>query len=337
MKSWLKKICDNHTARTAFWFWGFWFFIFAGFFIAFNSSPKEGILIALAILIPNILPVHLLSWLFDYFFNRKKIFYFFLIAIPLGLLFGLAGNKLFDLIAKDSNAHANIELLVFIFSGMFIGFKYTRVVLSQRILLKEAENKRVLSEMQLLKAQLNPHFLFNALNSIYSLIISHSDKAGEATLSLSELMRFHIESSGKQTISLKSELEMVNQFIALEKLRLNKSCTINIDINIDHDNIEIAPLVLIPFVENAFKYSISNDASKNIINMKLHTQANNLDFLISNSISKTTNKLNKGSSKMGIANTRKRLELHYKNYHSLQIENDDEWFKVHLQIKLKQS
>lgn len=327
---------NNQTITTACWFWGSWFFIFGGFFVAFRSSPKEGLLVALAILIPNIIPVHLLSWLFDYFFNRKKIFYFFLAAVPLGWLMGLVNNKLFDLVVRDGNVHASNELLVFIFTGMFIGFKYTRVALSQRILLKDAENKRVLSEIQLLKAQLNPHFLFNALNSIYSLIISHSDKAAEATLSLSELMRFHIDSSGKQTIPLKRELEMVMQFIALEKLRLNNKCTINIKTDFGFENIEIAPLILIPFVENAFKYSISNDSSKNIIDMELRTENNNLDFVISNSISKTQNKLNESSSKMGIDNTRKRLELHYKNNHSLQIENDGEWYKVHLQIKLRQ-
>ncbi|MFT3909427.1 MAG: histidine kinase [Ferruginibacter sp.] len=336
MKSWLIKIRRNHTVTTALWFWGFWFLIFGGFFVIVKPSLKEGAMVAFAILGPNFIPVHILSWLFDYFFNRKKLYLFFLIAIPLGLLMGLAGNQLFDMFKTDPNTHTSNELLVFIFSGMFIGFKYVRVALSQRILLKEAENKRVLSELQLLRAQLNPHFLFNALNSIYSLIIAGSDKAGEATLSLSELMRFHIASSGKQTIPLKNELEMLTKFIALEKLRLNNKCSINIETAVDAGTVEIAPLILIPFVENAFKYSISNEPSKNIINIRVHATQDKLDFLISNTISQNRNKLNENNSKMGIANTRKRLELHYKNNHSLNIENNNEWFTVHLQINLRQ-
>jgi hypothetical protein len=336
MKSVLKKrTVHNEILLTAVYFWGFWLLLIAGAFTTLKSSPAAGIYVALALILPNIIPVHLLSWLFNYFFNRKKIILFFLLAIPLAFVMGLGNNKLFELIVQDDSAHASNEILIFVLSGMYIGFSYIRVAVLQRRQLAEAENKRVLSELQLLRAQLNPHFLFNALNSIYSLIIAGSDKAGEATLSLSELMRFHIDSSGKQTIPLKSEVEMLTQFIALEKLRLNNKCIINIETAIDTENVEIAPLILIPFVENAFKYSISNVPSNNIINIRLHAGEDKLDFLISNRIAQNRNKLNESNSKIGIANTRKRLELHYKNKHSLNIESNAGWFTVQLQINFR--
>ncbi len=337
MQTSLIKTTFKKELITAIYFWLFWVCIFSLFFGSIKSSPKEGLIVALIILAPALLPVQIINWLFTYFFNRKKLWLFFLIAMPMGWLMGIACNKLFYLVVKDSTVSINYELLIFIFGAMYIGFWYVRVAITQRLLLKEAEHKRVLSELQLLRSQLNPHFLFNALNSIYSLILSKSDKAGEAVLSLGELMRFHIESSGRQTISLKKELEMITQFIEMEKLRLENKCSISFDLQVADDDIEIAPLIFMPFVENAFKYSISKESAKNFVNIKIKAGADELLFEISNSIAKYQINLPENSSKMGIANTRKRLELHYNNNYSLDIDNDNNRFKVYLQIKLKQS
>ncbi|HEX5024941.1 MAG TPA: histidine kinase [Agriterribacter sp.] len=335
MKRGLNHAFARQELVTTISFWAFWFCIIAVFFGTVKSSLPEGATISFILIAPQVIPVFFLSWLFDYFLNRKRLYAFFLISIPLVWIMGLLINQWFNWMIKEDEMRASNEVLLFIFAGMYIGVKYIRVAISQRMLLKEEENKRVLSELQLLRAQLNPHFLFNALNSIYSLIISHSDKAGEATLSLSELMRFHIESSRRQMVSLGEEIDMMTQFIALEKLRLGNKCTINLDTEIDAPGVEIAPLIFMPFIENAFKYSISNEASKNMINIKLHTRLHELKFEVSNSIAKSRNTLNEGVPGIGITNTKKRLDLHYKNNYELNIENTGDRFTVNLYIKLR--
>lgn len=337
MSAFLRRLFRNEAITVPLYFWGFWFSITALFFGILKSSPAEGMMVGMIVVIPYVFPIFILSALFDWFLSRKKLPWFFLIAIPLGWLLGLLINKWFSWVIDDDNVHINNELLVFIFAGMYIGFKYIKVSISQRIMLKEEENKRVLSELQLLRSQLNPHFLFNALNSIYSLNLSKSEKAGEAILSLSELMRFHIDSSGKQMIALDKEIEMINQYISLEKLRLDDQCKISVDIKTSSRNIEIPSLILIPFVENAFKHGISKSRDKNNILLKVHVEDDNLEFELVNSIPKSKNNFEThGSKKIGILNTRKRLELHYKGNYLLDIKNDGELFKVTLHIKCNQ-
>jgi LytS/YehU family sensor histidine kinase len=329
-----KRQSFKREVLTGLMYWAFWTFVFAFFFAGIQHSVVQGVGVATVIIFPLLVPVHILSWLFNWFFLRKKIVLFFLIAIPFAWVMGWIIDQLLLLFMADSNITTSYGILIFIFTAMYIGFRYTRLAISQRILLKEEENKRVLSELQLLRSQLNPHFLFNALNNIYSLIISKSDKAGEAVLSLSELMRFHIASSGKQTITLKKEFEMISQYISLEKMRLSSKCSITVDATITNENIEIAPLIFMPFVENAFKYSISNTASANFISLRLSSAENTIDFSISNSIAKNINRLHENGSGMGIENTRKRLDLHYGNNHRLDINNTNDEFTVQLKIML---
>lgn len=315
-------------------YWAFWALVFAFFFTGIQTSVVQGVKVAALILLPLTIPVHILSWLFKFFLTGKKIILFFLFAVPFAWATGWLIDKLFNLFMAESNISSSYGILIFIFAAMYIGFRYTRLAITQRIQLKEEENKRVLSELQLLRSQLNPHFLFNALNNIYSLIISKSDNAGEAVLSLSELMRFHIASSGKQTIPLQKEFEMINQYISLEKMRLSAKSAISVESNIVNDNIEIAPLIFMPFVENAFKYSISNTVSANFITVYLSSENNIINFSISNSIAKNTNHLHHSGSGMGIENTRKRLDLHYGSNYNLDIQKNNDEFTIQLQIRL---
>jgi LytS/YehU family sensor histidine kinase len=238
---------------------------------------------------------------------------------------------------NSENIQANNEVVLFIFSALFIGFRYIRVALSQRILIKEEENKRVVAELQYLRSQLNPHFLFNALNSIYSLILSKSDKASEATLALSELMRFHIDLSGKQYIDLSDEISMIERYIALEKLKLENRCDIHLNIKGDGRNIKIAPLIFMPFVENAFKHGISSAFESNFVHVTILADENQIEFKVSNSIPQINTSMKSSQTKLGIDNTTKRLELHYKDNYEYFSSHLDFVYTLMIKINIKQN
>ncbi len=328
-------IVYNKSKKQSFtdsiYFWGFWIILTALLVGIIERSLSESLEVVLTLIVPHVIPVFIISALFDVFFIRKRIFLFFIITIPLCYFTGLLINQWFYLVMGDANIHVNNEVLIFFFAIMFIGFRYIRIAISQQILLKEEENKRVVAELQYLRSQLNPHFLFNALNSIYSLILSQSDKAGDATLALSDLMRFHIDLSGKQLIDLSNEIEMIKHYIAFEKLKLENRCDIQFDIKGNPAGFNIPPLLFMPFVENAFKHGISSTPESNFVDVKLIIENNNIEFEISNSVAEKQNSKQDSEIKTGIDNTLKRLQLHYKNNYNF---NASENNKVHL-VKLK--
>jgi len=319
------------------YFWCFWIIITGLLIILLKQTPISAVKTIIALIIPQIIPVYIISSLFDSMFVRRKLLLFFIISIPFCFGFGFLINIWFQWIMNNENIQANNEVVIFIFSSMFIGFRYIRVALSQRILLKEEENKRVVAELQYLRSQLNPHFLFNALNSIYSLILSKSDKASEATLALSELMRFHIDLSGKQFIDLLDEISMIERYIALEKLKLEKRCDIQLNIKGDSSNIKIAPLIFMPFVENAFKHGISSAPESNYVYVNIVANERQIEFKISNSIPRLTISKRPSETKLGIDNTIKRLELHYKDNYEFFSFQEDNVYTVIIKINIKKN
>ncbi len=319
------------------YFWCFWTILTGLIVGVIQHNANDAIKAVLALIVPQILPTYIVSLLFDSLFLKRRVLLFFLIAIPLCYFLGLLINLWFSWIIQEDNIHANNEILIFVFTAIYIGFKYLRVAISQKILLKDEENKRIISELQLLRSQLNPHFLFNALNDIYSLILSKSDKAGEATLTLAELMRFHIELSGKQQINLSEEISMIEGYIALEKLKLDDRCKIQFNIIGSPEKIQIAPLILLPFVENAFKHGISSKTQNNFVTLDLKIGLLDIDFQISNSKPESTKTITNSTIKVGINNTLKRLELHYKRNFKLDYGIKGKEYIVNLNIKLEQN
>ncbi len=295
----------------AIYFWGFWI-VLTGLFVGIiEKTIVDALKAVLALIIPHILPAFLISLLFDYFFVRKKYILFFLLSVPTCIICGWLINIWFNWLMEGTNIQANNIFLLLIFTFMYVGFNHIRLAISQKIILKDEENKRVLTELQYLRAQLNPHFLFNALNSIYSLILSKSDKAGEAVMALSEIMRFHIDLSGKQLINLADEIALIQSYMELEKLKLETRCEINFKIKGEARNIKIAPLILMPFIENAFKHGISSNPKENFVHLQLVIEDAKVSFEISNWAEEKAVTENKRENKLGIENTLKRLELHY--------------------------
>lgn len=312
----------------------FWFATVLLFFIAIVQfeSVWFAFKLSVSIILPLFVPVHINEYLFEkYFLKRKKLKYILFGGINLAV-FGYLMKLLQKYIEPDGNAEAHMSILFFMF--LYLGIKYMVKGTQQQFRIKELEAKQTLAELNLLKSQVKPHFLFNSLNSIYSLILKESKDSGNAVLILSDLMRYILESSNKKMVLLKEELEFIENYINLEKLRLGKNTTIVYSFNGSSDNLYIAPMILIPFVENVFKHGVAAiDENKLLLEIKINN--NELYFRTENSLVAGSNKLEDTKVKTGIKNVKKRLSLLYPNEYSLDIKSKESTFQVQLIIKLK--
>jgi LytS/YehU family sensor histidine kinase len=203
---------------------------------------------------------------------------------------------------------------------------------------KETEQlakEKTKAELQLLKAQIHPHFLFNTLNNIYFFTITNSIKAPEMIQKLGGMLRYILNECNQPLVAVNKEIKMIQDYMALEKVRYGEQLQMTIEIPENDPGKMIAPLLLIPFVENSFKHG----ASKMIIHpwIRLHIGIENdfLYFCVSNS-RPPTNELLQLKGNIGLKNVKKRLQLLYPEGHILTINEEVESFTVHLKIELKE-
>nr|WP_315219501.1 histidine kinase [uncultured Flavobacterium sp.] len=194
-----------------------------------------------------------------------------------------------------------------------------------------AETHRTNTELIYLRKQTNPHFLFNSLNSIYSLAHKKSDLVPDAIVTLSELMRYMLYETDNKTVDLEKEINYIQNYIELQKLRLNNIEDIVINVHGDTRNKFIEPLLLISFVENAFKYGTDYKGAAHV-KIKIFILDNTLDFWIENTIESYVK--DPENSGIGLANIQSRLDLLYPNAHELTITQDNHYYRVHLNLKL---
>jgi two-component system, LytTR family, sensor kinase len=196
----------------------------------------------------------------------------------------------------------------------------------------ELMNRNQASELALLRSQVNPHFLFNTLNNIYSLVYKKSDDAPEAVMKLSSIMRYMLYDATTDKVLLEKEIEYLNSFIELQKLRLRQQDFVEINIYGDATGRTIAPMLLIPFVENAFKHS-SKNAPNPGIRINLFIEPDRIRFIVANHIRKSSDAASDPSGGIGMHNIQRRLDLLYPGKHSLVITEDQDVFTVKLTIE----
>jgi sensor histidine kinase YesM len=194
-----------------------------------------------------------------------------------------------------------------------------------------AETHRTNTELIYLRKQTNPHFLFNSLNSIYSLAHKKSDLVPDAIVTLSELMRYMLYETDNKTVALEKEINYIQNYIELQKLRLNNIEDIVINVHGDTRNKFIEPLLLISFVENAFKYGTDYKGAAHV-KIKIFILNNSLDFWIENTIENYVK--DPDNSGIGLVNIQNRLDLLYPNAHQLTITQDNQYYRVHLNLEL---
>ncbi len=198
---------------------------------------------------------------------------------------------------------------------------------------KELENQKLNAELNYLKAQINPHFLFNTLHNLNYLALAKKDEASEVIVKLSNIMRYMIYESRKKKVVLSKEIDYMRDYLDLEKIRLNNQFSIVVDTEEVDDGLEIEPLILIPFLENAFKHGVSDKYPDSWVSMKLRSEEGTLHMELSNSVFEK-NRSETESSGFGLSNVEQRLKLSYPHKHSLDIQSETNEFKVLLSLEL---
>ncbi|MCK8520145.1 histidine kinase [Aquimarina sp. D1M17] len=196
---------------------------------------------------------------------------------------------------------------------------------------QQLKNEKAIAELSNLKKQVSPHFFFNTLNNLYALIKKDSDAAREFVLKLSDLMRYSIYGTDRETVPLKEEVSYIDNFISLQEMRRFSSVNINFQKDIHDENVSISPLLLIILVENAFKHGAEKLIEDAFITLILKTTTDKLLFSVENNFEKDHSNTNEG---LGLRNLQKRLQLQYPNKHSFTIHSDDTIFKAVLELVL---
>ncbi|HMG67597.1 MAG TPA: histidine kinase [Chitinophagaceae bacterium] len=195
----------------------------------------------------------------------------------------------------------------------------------------QLQKENLVSKTQLLQSQIHPHFLFNTLNNIYSSALVTAPKASQMIMRLSSLLRYILYECNKPQVLLKKELDMIKEYIALETMRYDEKLEINVELAEQVDGYSIAPLLLLPFVENCFKHGTSNIIEKPWIN--LHIQLKDGKLIVKLVNGKALNsRYNRNG--IGISNVKTRLELLYSEKHELTVIDEDEVFGISLMIAL---
>lgn len=227
------------------------------------------------------------------------------------------------------NAFFHILYTAFGFLYRFL-FEYRNAERAKQILLKETHQ----TELKYLKAQLNPHFLFNGINSVYHLIGNNNKLAKDTLLQFSGLLRYQLYESSEAFISLEKELDYVLQYIRLEAIRKGDDIVLKYTIDFEHASLKIAPLLLTPFIENAFKHiSHHEEAEKNSIVITIEEAAHKIVLSVKNTTDVTLQQIKIGG--VGLQNVQRRLALLYPEKHTLTIIEKDDFYQVDLIIDMK--
>lgn len=218
--------------------------------------------------------------------------------------------------------------IIFIFLSTVLKFTVDWF-LNERIQ-RDLENQRLSAELSFLKSQINPHFLFNSLNSIYSLAYQKSDTTPEAILKLSEIMRYMLYECNDNKVELAKELQYLHNYIDLQKIRFGNKAFIDFEVKGEINNQYIVPLLLISFIENAFKHGIANDPIMPI-SLKINIEDGKLYFFIQN---KKHSHNRDASGGIGLMNVKRRLDLLYPGKYNLDIRDETDTYTVQLSLVL---
>lgn len=230
-----------------------------------------------------------------------------------------------------------ITMLLVGMSGSYASFKFQEAHQSKRRAEQILQEKKE-AELQFLKSQINPHFIFNCLNSVYFSIDKTNTQAREILSNFSDLLRFQLYECSHNTISLKKEIEFIEQYIYLNEVRMQENIDIRKNMPLLNSNFEVSPLLIIPFVENAFKHLGPVGNQKAFVELNIIVKERDLLVNVKNSISngktKQSSIMNDNHQGIGISNVRKRLQLLYPDDHKLKIRQDHSEYEVQLKIPL---
>lgn len=271
------------------------------------------------------------KWLINKYFSKSNILPY---AFRLIALIGIGAALLYLVLTKEGGLKnvlvAVIVVTLTLFISTAISYAYKGILL--QIQYEKTKRRQVEAELKLLQSQVNPHFLFNTLNNIYAQNLVNQEEANEMILQLADLMRYQIESSKKNVVSIDDEIEFLENYIALEKKRSTDRIKVSFAVDkADNLTMNIPPMLFIPFVENAYKHGISTEGGCSI-NIILSVKEKGISFSIDNPI--PARKQIVKSTKTGLDNIKKRLDLLFPNKHQLSIKTGNNIYYVQLDIQI---
>jgi two-component system, LytTR family, sensor kinase len=288
-----------------------------------------------------------LGYLVPQFLQKSKYLIYSLLILFFLIFYTLAKNAhdiyLFGYMLGDTskqgffaNTYYNFSIAVFylVFSG---ALQLSKEWFFQRELMQKIRLEKVQTELAYLKAQVNPHFIFNMLNTIYFQIDKSNQTARDTLGQFADLLRYQLYDCNADKIAIALEINYLQNYIQLQKIRKGENYSIDFEIDIHNNEFEIAPLLLIPLVENAFKYVSHFQNQANEIKIKLTKSAQVFHFQVFNTYENTEVKpleTSKSTSGIGLSNVKRRLELLYNQRHSLEIKQEKDFFQVDLTIEI---
>lgn len=343
----LKKIANNRILRHVV----FWIAIVV--FLSIPYCTKGGMCFQYSmetlLLVPAwIFFVYILIYLLiPKFLIKKKYFAFFILFI-LSTAVTMMMWRMIQFYISQEIFYADSEerwefwsflyffyglISVYVVAGIAATIKLVRQALKTNKQNQLLVQEKLEAELKLLKSQIHPHFLFNTLNNLYALALDNSEKSAEGILKLSGLLHYMLYDCNAPLVLLKKEIKLIEDYISLEKLRYSKRLKVQFDIVGTTDNKMIPPMIILPFVENAFKHGTSKHLQKARINITLNTENQKLILIVENSKSSGISNDESGYEEgIGLNNVSRRLELLYPGNHTLNIKDDDDKFTVYLEI-----
>lgn len=288
----------------------------------------------------RMVPVYLVFyWLFPQFLLKRSYFLFFLLTFLVIVVFASIQSGVMYLKYADESEEpwswtwiiSNCVLTVYILS-LALALKLLRFWYQREKYIQELSGARLEAELKFLKAQIHPHFLFNTLNNLYTLTLRKSDHAPEVVEKLSDLLRYMSYDANHQKVLLNNEIEYLRNYIALEKIRYGEKLEIAFTVNGPTESLEIAPLMLIPFVENSFKHGVSGRLTACWITIHLSIQEKALTFKVENSLPSSQEDVMGYKEGIGLKNVKRRLDLIYPDRYELRVTQSDESHLVVLKI-----
>jgi len=198
----------------------------------------------------------------------------------------------------------------------------------------EKAQEQLEAELSLLKGQVNPHFLFNTLNNLYSMSLHDSKKTPELILKLSQLLSYMLYECKDETVSLEQEITFIRNYIDLEAIRVEDIADVHFEVKGNDPGHKIPPLLFIPLIENAFKHGISSEVEHSDIHIKIHIDENEIELNTENPFDETRIDDDNNHKGLGLENVRKRLELLYPKKHSLEVNKNGQYFRTRLVLKM---
>ena len=331
----LKKIFNKYL--NIVFHLGFWILSFKVLYDLFkegDSISKADLIYTSVFLITIMLPVYLnLRLLIPKLFSRNKY-------MGYGISFNhLTFNRLVDYVFPDYYFISYYELVDLAkFITVFLILTSLLKLSKSWFLVNEAEKKLALaekekinSELLALKSQINPHFLFNSLNNIYSLALKSSDSTPGAIIKLGNLLRYIIYRGPEEKVKLGDEIDILNQFIELQKLR-SKKADILFNTEIYNNDVKISPLIFLPLIENGFKHGVKSDTNGTFLHIRIRSSEDKIVFSAENNKGKVDNTDDEKHKGIGLDNVKRRLEISYPGKHEFSIFDREELFKVELII-----